>query len=45
MITLIKICNYLLKQQLKQLESVFIKEGGLRERMTSARIQEMNKKK
>lgn len=45
MITLIKICTYLLKQQLKQLEIAFIKEGGLRERMTKARIDERNKKK
>jgi len=45
MITLIKICTYLLKQQLKQLEIAFVKEGGLRERMTRARINERNKKK
>lgn len=44
MITLIKICTYLLKQQIKQLETAFIKEGGLRERMTKARIEERNKK-
>jgi four helix bundle suffix protein len=45
MITLIKICTYLLKQQIKQLEIAFVKEGGLRERMTRARIDERNKKK
>ena len=45
MITLIKICTYLLKQQIKQLEIAFIKEGGLRERMTKARIDERNKRK
>ncbi|HSI78184.1 MAG TPA: four helix bundle suffix domain-containing protein [Lunatimonas sp.] len=45
MITLIKICTYLLKQQINQLEIAFIKEGGLRERMTKARIGERNKKK
>jgi four helix bundle suffix protein len=45
MITLIKICTYLLKQQIKQLEIAFVKEGGLRERMTKARIDERNKKK
>ncbi len=45
MITLIQICNYLLKQQIKQLEIAFVKEGGLRERMTKARIDEKNKKK
>ena len=44
MITLIKICTYLLKQQLKQLEVAFIKEGGLRERMTRARIEERKKR-
>ncbi len=43
MITLIKITTYLLKQQLKQLEIAFVKEGGLRERMTKARIKERNK--
>lgn len=45
MITLIKICTYLLKQQIKQLEIAFVKEGGLRERMTKARIDERNKNK
>ena len=44
MITLIKITTYLLKQQIKQLETAFIKEGGIRERMTKARIEERNKK-
>lgn len=43
MITLIKICTYLLKQQIKQLETAFIKEGGLRERMTKARLDERKK--
>lgn len=45
MITLIKICTYLLKQQIRQLEIAFIKEGGLRERMTKARLEERNRKK
>lgn len=45
MISLIKITTYLLNQQLKQLEIAFVKEGGLRERMTKARIKERNKKK
>lgn len=44
MITLIKIATYLLKQQLKQLEAAFVQEGGLRERMTKARIEERKKK-
>lgn len=43
MITLIKICTYLLKQQMRQLEAAFVKEGGLRERMTKARIDERRK--
>lgn len=30
--------NYLLDQQLRQLEKAFLKEGGLRERMTRARL-------
>jgi four helix bundle suffix protein len=44
MITLIKITTYLLKQQIKQLEIAFVKEGGLRERMTRARIEERKKR-
>lgn len=44
MITLIKITTYLLKQQIKTLETAFINEGGLRERMTKARIEKRNKK-
>jgi len=44
MITLIKITTWLLKQQIKQLEDAFIKEGGLRERMTKARLEERKKK-
>ncbi|HYV95695.1 MAG TPA: four helix bundle suffix domain-containing protein [Chitinophagales bacterium] len=43
MICLIKIVTYLLSRQMKSLEQAFIKEGGLRERMTKARI-EMRKK-
>lgn len=42
-ITLIKICTYLLSQQIKKLEIAFVKEGGLRERMTRARIEERKK--
>lgn len=38
LIGLIKVTSYLLSRQLKQLEEAFIKDGGLRERMTSARI-------
>jgi four helix bundle suffix protein len=38
MIGLIKVTNYLLDQQLKRLEQNFLNEGGLRERMTRARL-------
>jgi four helix bundle suffix protein len=38
MIGLIKVTNYLLDQQLRRLEQDFLKEGGLRERMTRARL-------
>ncbi|MFI5140643.1 MAG: four helix bundle suffix domain-containing protein, partial [Sphingobacteriales bacterium] len=44
MICLIKIVSYLLNQQIKTLEKAFINEGGLRERMTKARIEKRNKK-
>ena len=35
--------NYLLDQQIRQLEQAFLKEGGLRERMTRARLEERRK--
>jgi four helix bundle suffix protein len=38
MIGLIKLTNYLLDRQLKTLEQDFLREGGLRERMTRARL-------
>ena len=38
MICLIHQANYLLDQQIRQLEKAFLEEGGLRERMTRARI-------
>ena len=38
MIGLIKVTSYLLHQQLRRLEQDFLKEGGLRERMTRARL-------
>jgi len=38
MICLIHQTNYLLDQQLRRLEQDFLKEGGLRERMTRARL-------
>jgi four helix bundle suffix protein len=37
-IGLIKVANYLLDRQLQRLEQDFLKEGGLRERMTRARL-------
>lgn len=42
-ICLIHQANYLLDRQLKKLEEAFLKEGGLRERMTRARIAVRNK--
>jgi four helix bundle suffix protein len=45
MIGLIKLTNYLLDQQLRQLEEAFVKDGGLRERMTRARLVERAKDK
>jgi four helix bundle suffix protein len=38
LICLIHQTNYLLDQQLRQLEKAFLAEGGLRERMTRARL-------
>ena len=43
MIGLIKLTNYLLDQQIRQLEKAFVEEGGLRERMTRARLTERDK--
>jgi len=39
-ICLIHQTNYLLDQQIRQLEQAFVKEGGLRERMIRARLDE-----
>lgn len=39
LIGLIKVTTYLLDQQLKRLEKDFVEQGGLRERMTRARLQ------
>jgi four helix bundle suffix protein len=44
MITLIQIATFVLKRQIKQLEMAFLKEGGLKERMTKARLNERKKK-
>ncbi len=40
---LINVTSYLLARQLKTLEKAFINEGGLRERMTKARLNKRNK--
>jgi four helix bundle suffix protein len=37
--------NYLLDQQIRQLEQAFLKEGGLRERMTRARLDSRRKER
>jgi four helix bundle suffix protein len=42
-ICLIHQANYLLDQQIRRLEQDFVKEGGLRERMTRARLRQRNK--
>jgi len=42
-ICLIHQTNYLLDQQIRKLEQAFLKEGGLRERMTHARLRERSK--
>ena len=44
LICLVHQTNYLLDQQLRQLEKSFVQEGGLRERMTRARLVERTKK-
>jgi four helix bundle suffix protein len=43
MIGLITVVSYLLSKQIKSLEIAFLKEGGLKEKMTKARIQQRNK--
>ena len=43
-ICLIHQANYLLDQQIRKLEQEFIQQGGLRERMTKARLDERNKR-
>jgi four helix bundle suffix protein len=45
LICIIHQTNYLLDQQLRQLEKTFLQEGGLRECMTRARLVERAKKK
>jgi four helix bundle suffix protein len=45
MIGLIRLTNYLLDRQIEHLEKAFVEEGGLRERMTRARLIERAKQK
>ena len=45
LICLIHQTNYLLDQQLRQMERAFVREGGLRERMTRARLAERAKQR
>ena len=42
---LIKVANYLLDRQIRRLEKDFLREGGLRERMTRARLAERDKQR
>jgi four helix bundle suffix protein len=42
-IGLIRVASVLLERQIRYLEKAFVEEGGLRERMTRARITERNK--
>jgi len=44
-IGLIKVTNYLLDRQVKRLERDFVEEGGIRERMTRARLEARAKQK
>lgn len=43
-ICLVHQTNFLLDQQIRRLEQDFVKEGGMRERMTRARLQHRNKR-
>lgn len=43
-IGLIKVASYLLFKQIKHLEKVFLEEGGIKERMTKARLKSRNTK-
>jgi four helix bundle suffix protein len=44
-ICLIHQASYLLDQQIRKLEQAFLEEGGLRERMTRARLQERTRRR
>jgi len=43
-IGLIRVTSYLLDRQLRQLEAAFVREGGMRERMTRARLDERSRR-
>jgi four helix bundle suffix protein len=45
LIGLIKLTNDLLDQQIRQLEKAFLEDGGLRQRMTRARLNERDKQR
>jgi len=45
MIGLVNITSFLLAKQIKTLEKEFLQEGGLRERMSQARIEVRRKQK
>jgi len=45
LVCLIHQTNYLLDQLIRKLEKAFVEEGGLRERMTRARLAERAKRK
>ena len=45
LVCLIHQTNYLLDQQIRQLEQAFLEEGGLRERMTRARLDRRDKQR
>ena len=42
-ICLIHQTNYLLDQQIRKMEQAFVKDGGMRERMTQARLRERSR--
>lgn len=44
-IGLIRVSSVLLDRQIRQLEQAFLKKGGLRERMTQARLQERDRQR
>ena len=44
-IGMIKVCSYLLNRQLTRIEREFLEEGGIRERMTRARLKNRRGKK